>query len=174
MRSFAGFSARPLSNPFPFAVRGRAAGGYEREGIPNVNDPTNAYRLMTGAPSGQSTAPQFGNQPAFQNQLGQNLDLRQRAEAVDQATADQERREGRTTPRNLYAKDKRWSALLQAMTEAGADRMQTGARAGWEAPGFYDTQATMGAGAQDRQRLLEAMLMNQGRTQDAGFVRGLR
>jgi hypothetical protein len=143
--------------------------------MPNVNDPVNAYKLMTGATSGQHTSPQFGNQPAVNNALTENLNLSSRANAFDQQTADSERHERRGGSMiNPYLKDKRFSALFQALSEAGADRVQTGARAGWEQPGFYDTQSTMGADAQGRQQLLEALLMNQGRTQDAGFVRGLR
>lgn len=169
-RTFAGFSMRPLRDPYAIAVGARSAsGGYERADMPDANSPENLYG------KGQHTSPQFGNQPAVQNQLTANLDLSQRADAHDQRVADQERKERRKGGmQNPYLKDKRWSALFQAMTEAGADKMQTGARAGWEAPGFYDTQNTMSADAQDRKRLLEALLMNQGRQDDANFVRGIR
>ena len=145
-------------------------GGYERASMPNPN-------FAGGVSQGQHTSPQFGTQPAVSNQLTANLDLSQRASKFDQKVADQERHERRAGGggmQNPMLKDKRWSALLQALQEAGADTMQTGARAGWEDPGFYDTQATMRADAQGRQQLLEALLMNQGRTLDATFVRGMR
>ena len=169
-RTFAGFSRRPLSSPYALAVGARSdRGGYERAERPDVNSPENLY----GA--GQHTSPQFGNQPAVSNQLTSNMDLSQRAGMHDAAVADNERHERRAgSMQNPYLKDKRWSALFQALTEAGADRMQTGAKAGWEQPGFYDTQNTMDAGAQGRQQLLQALLMNQGRNDDAAFVRGLR
>lgn len=175
MSAFAGFSRRPINTAFPFAVRANQAGGYEREGIPNVNDPVNVYKLATGSTSGQHTAPQFGTQPAVRNELGANLDLSQRASAYDQETADIERRERRRgSMQNPMLKDKRWSALFQALQEAGADRLQTGARAGFAAPGFFDTQNTSNAGQQGRADLLHAMLLNEGRLDDARFVRGMR
>ena len=193
-RTFAGFSASPLRE-----FRGRltglglrdeegdpavadmqfsrapnvgaafdAGGGYERASMPNPN-------FAGGVSKGQHTSPQFGNQPAVQNALGENLSLSQRADRFDRDVAYKERHERRGgSMQNPYLKDKRWSALFQALTEAGADRMQTGAKAGWEQPGFYDTQSTMGADAQGRQQLLQALLMNQGRNDDAAFVRGLR
>ena len=169
-RTFAGFSSRPLRDPYALAVGARSdRGGYERAERPDVNSPENLYG------PGQHTSPQFGNQPAVTNTLTQNLDLSQRAGAHDQAVADDERMERRKGGmQNPYLKDKRWSALFQALTEAGADKVQTGAKAGWDAPGFYDTQSTMDAGAQGRQQLLQALLMNQGRNDDAAFVRGLR
>ena len=195
-RTFAGFSASPLREfrgrltslglrdeegdpsvadmQFSSAPNVGAAfdrgGGYERASMPNPN-------FAGGVSKGQHTAPQFGSQPAVQNTLTDNLDLSQRAAKFDQRVADQERRERRASGggmQNPFLKDKRWSALFQALTEAGADRMQTGAKAGWEAPGFYDTQNTMGADAQGRRQLLEALLMNQGRSDDAAFVKGLR
>lgn len=169
-RTFAGFSMRPLRDPYAIAVGARSAsGGYERADMPDANSPENLYG------KGQHTSPQFGNQPAVNNTLGQNLDLSQRAGEHDAIVADEERHERRAgSMQNPYLKDKRWSALFQALSEAGADRLQTGARAGWEAPGFFDTQATTNAGSQGRADLLQAMLLNQGRPDDARFVRGLR
>ena len=157
-RTFTGFSRRPLSDPYALAVGARSdRGGYERAQSQDANSPENLYGR------GQHTSPQFGNQPAVTNTLTQNLDLSQRAGAHDQAVADDERMERRKGGmQNPYLKDKRWSALLQALTEAGADRMQTGAKAGWEQPGFYDTQSTMDAGAQGRQQLLDALIAGQG------------
>lgn len=175
-----GFSTRTTFLPgggrlSPFAVRSRASGGYEDVGIPNVNNPVDVYKQTTGSTSGQHTSPQFGNQPAFDNRLSENLDLHGRAQAFDQRTADQERHERRAgSLQNPYLKDKRWSALFQALQEAGTDRMQTGARMGWDAPGFFDTQNTSGANQQGRADLLQAMLLNEGRAEDARFVRGLR
>lgn len=112
-----------------------AGGGYERAHIPTAEEAERSSRR------GVYSMSQLPQQSPFDNRLHENLELRERAEAHDQAVADQERREGRTKIRNLYLKDKRWSALFQALSEAGADRVQTGARAGWEQPGFYDTQA---------------------------------
>lgn len=174
-RTFAGFSRRPISDPYSLAVTtADPRGGYARSTY-NPNSASEQYKLSQGLTNGQYTSPQFGNQPAVNNTLGQNLDLSQRAGEHDAIVADEERHERRAgSMQNPYLKDKRWSALFQALSEAGADRLQTGARAGWEAPGFFDTQATTNAGSQGRADLLQAMLLNQGRPDDARFVRGLR
>lgn len=42
--------------------------------------------------------------------------------------------------RGGYLPDARWEGLKQALADAGVDRVRTGARAGWDAPGFFDTQ----------------------------------
>lgn len=135
MMRFSGFSSRGNISQLPAVGRALPqGGGYELASTPTAEEMERSSRR--GVFSMHAT-PQ---NPSFRNMLGENMELQQRAEAHDQAVADQERREGRTKIRNLYLKDKKWSALFQALSEAGADRVQTGARAGWEKPGFYDTQ----------------------------------
>lgn len=158
-------------------------GGYERASIPNPN-------FAGGAQKGQRTSPQFGSPSNDPRRPMDTSQLAAQADAVD--AADTARRRARlaqelsrggidsTGMANMDMINKSanrrspWRNFLQAIQNAGADEMQTGAVAGWEKPGFYDTQSTMSADAQDRQRLLEALLMNQGRQDDANFVRGIR
>ena len=184
-RTFGGFSRRPLDDPYALAVGGRSAsGGYARAEIPDANNPADIYKLMTGATSGQHTSPQFGTPslpthlPGGMSALEYNAANAERAQAATDAARGAANEQGGLTNVvqgiRTVRSSKAWDALAGALAGMGVDKLQTGARAGWEQPGFFDTQRTMGADAQGRQQLLEALLINQGRTQDAGFVRGMR
>lgn len=66
--------------------------------------------------------------------------------------------------------DPRWEGLKQALFEAGVDRVQTGARAGYAPLGFFDTQETLNAAQQQRARLLQAMMVNEGNSVQASRI----
>jgi hypothetical protein len=148
---------------------------------PNPNDPIETYRRNhPRAESGQrGTMSQLPGVelpptilPTGQSALGSNIALMQRAMQESRASDFAE-----TTAdprRNLVMRDPRWVAQRQALFEAGADNVRTGAAAGWEEPGFYDTQrpsmaGLQSVGQQQRQGQVDAFMTNQraGSVQDS-------
>lgn len=143
-------------------MRGRVAGGYDVADLPDPNDPVARLEQSTGMQQGQFSIRPLPTAGASngsltssgQSALGQNIDLAARgmatSEAEDRAHAQDAFRRGVST--NIVARDPKWQALMQALFEAGANRTRTGARAGWDAPGFFDTQTS-----QEDQRVAELL-----------------
>lgn len=105
------------------AVRPRPQGGYGVVDVPNPNDAM-ATIARTSPP----------------NDLGINLMQRGMAtsQASDQAHAQDSFSRGVLT--NTIGRDPRWQGLFQALAEAGATRLRTGAAAKQSGPGFFETQ----------------------------------
>lgn len=187
------FSVRPIRDRFtPFPVRAQETGGYARVDRPDPNDPIEGLRRQ-GFQSGTVSmrALPVGGQtptitPSGESATSRNVNLMQRALAQEeQAKYDVEPGEKRwmaptvtmapqDARRNLFLRDPKWQALRQALFEAGADRLRTGARAGYAPRGFFDTQSTMNPNQQNLAALLEAMDLNEGRQEQAARTRLMR
>lgn len=80
--------------------------------------------------------------------------------ASDYAAATRTRPLGAPAILNTVLPDRRWEGLKQALFDAGVGKLQTGARVGMGAPGFFDTQRSI---EDDRvAQLLEALSMARG------------
>ena len=67
----------------------------------------------------------------------------------------------RTVTRGGYLPDPQWEGLKQALFEAGVGRIRTGARAGWDAPGFFDTQTPRMSRAMNTMSPRERLLLQE-------------
>lgn len=161
------------------AVAPRATGGYDRAQRPDPNDPIDVYKravgpgLVTGQ-TGSTNLPTRSGATFVTNSgesaLSQNVGLMQRADAQTAASETADRQRNMFTPIRTVPIDRRWAALHQALYEAGTDKVQTGASAGYAPRGFFDTQATMSTQARQRAELLKVMEVNSGNWEQAAHI----
>jgi hypothetical protein len=140
------------------SVKAMQRGGYERvSGIPDANDPVENYGAYA------STSPtHVGSMSASEH----NAMLGERARDKSQAFRDQADEQGGlakvTQGINSVRSGRNWDALAGALDLFGVDKLQTGAAAGFEAPGFFD-QPSMSALQQGRANYLNVSDLNRGR-----------
>ncbi len=181
-------SVQPLTSRF--AVSPQAGGGYGRVSRPDPNDAMALYLQSHAQPvAGPHTSfehPVSAMSPAVTNtgesSLSANLALLDRARQNRQAFNANEGANriaaGNTgiaavAPLSLMPMDRRFDALLQALSESGATGLKTGAAKFHDAPGFFDVQNPDAQGQQQRADYLRSQdvsrLMDTLRTQ-----RGMR
>jgi hypothetical protein len=155
--------------------------GYSMYQKPDPNGAMESFkRANPTAQQGMYGAPQMGSaandprQPANLAQLREDAKLADQREAEKEAAADQQMHdEGRiiTVPRMIKGLDSVWTPMLQALKNAGVDRLSTGGAAranqgGSNELGFYDTQRPSMAGLrtigqQQRQTEVDNFMANQ-------------
>lgn len=153
------------------SMRALSSGGYEIAGKPE-----NYAELAYGR--GQHGSPEFGSPANDPRRPLNESTLNANAEAMNRATISQiEAEEGeerlrateRPTQQRFRPFDRSfreragqlqwgqspWRNFFQALADKGVDQVQTGAAAGMERPGFFDTQSPSMAGLQDAAHLRE-------------------
>jgi hypothetical protein len=128
---------------------------------------------MFDAPQANAPNPTIGG--SGESALSQNLALSQRArEHTAQYNAGEAQRRAEAGNTGLSAiapilpPSSQWDSLLQALYEQGTDRVRSGARAGWQQPGFYDTQRAPMTRAQNTMSPREVLLMQEMAKQSTG------
>lgn len=141
-------SVRDLDSPL--VLQPRAQGGFARASRPNPNSAIETWKRrgnadVVGGTSSMSQLPQANaTNPAIDG-LAENINLAERAR-LHRAMFEADELEARAGNDGLASirridtvgRDPRFDALFQAMYESGATRARTGARAGWDRPGFFD------------------------------------
>lgn len=128
-------------------VQAMASGGYQ---IADRVDPNDAIAIAQRAnPAFQggvfSVSPQLNSTnpnvtASGGSALAQNVALGMRGQANRQAFEQADRSANPFAAVNFVHPTIGADALLQALYESGADRVRSGASAGMDAPGFFDTQ----------------------------------
>lgn len=141
-------SIRPLVKRVP--TRPLAAGGHAVADMPDPNSGIENYARNTAAPASTD--------------LGIGLMRRGMAtsQANDTAHAADSFQRGVLT--NIVARDPKWQGLFQALAEAGANHVRTGAAARWDDPGFFDTQDGAMSRTMNTMSPRERLLLNAMRT----------
>lgn len=107
--------------------------------------------------------------------LSRNVGLQQRG--MQNRRQYEQAESSRNPSHNIGAPvDPMWEGLKQAIYESGADQVQTGAAAGWDAtPGFYDTQAPSMNGLSDAMKMnRQTQLTNQNANYNAAMGQSAR
>lgn len=151
-------AVRRLSSPLP--VSARQGGGFDRASTPNPNSAIETYRRSHGGPQVEGAyvsaqMPNAQSNPALdasgESALSRNIALAQRGRDTQQdyyaGEAARRAAAGNTgpaaqTPLRPFPMDARFTALLQALFESGADKLSTGAAHFRDKPGFFDVQNT--------------------------------
>jgi hypothetical protein len=126
------YSSRSIRNrPSVQAMQG---GGYQRAGgVPDANDPVANYGAYAG-----NTPTHVGSMSAGEY----NSSMARRGRERSQAFRDDAKEQGGLAKVvqgiNSVRPGRNWDALAGALDMFGVDKLQTGAAAGYEAPGFFD------------------------------------
>ena len=154
-----GFSFSSRSIKQRPSVQAMQTGGYRRAGgIPDANDPVENY----GAYASENPT-HVGSQSA----LEYNSAMAERGRANTKAYRDEAKQQGGLTAvvqglDPTGGSGRNWDAMAGALDLFGVDKLQTGAAAGYDAPGFFDSPS-MNALQQQRANYLNVSDMNRGR-----------
>lgn len=168
-------SESPLGRRLP-VTSANAMGGYNRAMTPNPNNPMATYkRENPTAQLGDSGSPQMGSpandprQPVSEAALNMDADLTDQS-ALNRWGASRQHdvqqgqmTQGQATMGNFNDRFSQtqnkimggsWRGMLQALKNKGVSGLSTGAAAGMQDPGFFDTQDPSLAGVLQARRIM--------------------